>query len=216
MIRVGGNGLAPDGATQEGEPGWGTGRLSRAGLFSRSAAILGALGGIAVGATELAAASDSQRTPAHDREIFGLALLIARLQAAFYADALAAGHLTGEAHQFASVVGGQEKAHVSYLTSALGSSAGKSPSFHFGDATTDPTKFIATAATLESTSLAVYNGQGVNLTPTGLAAAARIVSVEARHAAWARALAGEIPAPVAVDVPMTVNQAKAVFRPFIA
>ena len=87
MIRVGGNGLAPDGATQEGEPGWGTGRVSRAGLFSRSAAVLGALGGIAVGATELAAASDSQRTPAHDREIFGLALLIARLQAAFYADA---------------------------------------------------------------------------------------------------------------------------------
>ncbi len=216
MIRVGGKGMAPDGDTHEGEAGWGSGRVSRAGLFRRSAAVLGALGGIAVGASELAAASDSQRSPAHDREIFGLALLIARLQAAFYADALAGAHLTGEAHQFASVVGAQEKAHVSYLTSALGSSAGKSPGFHFGSATTDPTKFIATAATLESTSLAVYNGQGVNLTPAALAAAARIVSVEARHAAWARALAGEVPAPVAVDVPMTVSQAKAVFRPFLA
>ena len=216
MIRVGGNGMPQDGETQEREPGWGTGRVSRAGLFSRSAAVLGALGGVAVGAAELAAASNSQRTPAHDREIFGFALLIARLQAAFYADALDAGHLTGEAHQFAGVVGAQEKAHVSYLTSAVGSSAGKSPGFHFGHATTDPTKFIATAATLESTSLAVYNGQGVNLTSSALAAAARIVSVEARHAAWARAIAGEVPAPVAVDVPMTVSQAKAVFRPFLA
>lgn len=216
MIRVGRYGSAPDGETQEGEPGWGASRVSRAGLFSRSAAVLGALGGIAVGAAELATASDSQRTPAHDREIFGLALLIARLQAAFYADALAGGHLSGEAHQFASVVGGQEKAHVSYLASAVGSSAGKSPRFRFGDAATNPSKFISTAAKLESTSLAVYNGQGVNLTSSGLAAAARIVSVEARHAAWARALAGEIPAPVAVDVPITVSQAKAVFQPFIA
>ena len=55
----------------------------------------------------------------------------------------------------------------------------------------------------------------MNLTPTTLAAAARIVSVEARHAAWARALAGKDPAPVAVDVPITVAQAKQTFQPFI-
>ena len=81
MIRVGGNGMPQDGETQEREPGWGTGRVSRAGLFSRSAAVLGALGGVAVGATELAAASNSQRTPAHDREIFGFVTLWQQIEA---------------------------------------------------------------------------------------------------------------------------------------
>jgi hypothetical protein len=56
----------------------------------------------------------------------------------------------------------------------------------------------------------------VNLTPSTLAAAGRIVSVEARHAAWARALAGKDPAPAAVDRPTTVAQAQQVFRPFLA
>lgn len=191
-------------------------RISRAGLFSRSLAVLGALSGSALGAAELAASSGSRHSPARDREILSLALLIARLQAAFYADALRSGHLTGETHQFADVVGAQERAHVKYLAAALGPSASKSPRFRFGDAATDPKKFIATAESLESTSVGVYNGQAVNLTPQALAAAARIVSVEARHAAWARALDGKDPAPVAVDMPITVSQAKSVFAPFLA
>jgi Ferritin-like domain len=190
--------------------------FSRAGLFSRSLAVVGAFAGSAVGAAELAASSPSRPSPARDREIFGLALLIARLQAALYAQALNAGHLSKETRQFADVVGAQERAHVKYLTAALGSSATKSPSFHFGAAVADPAKFIATAVSLESTSVAVYNGQAVNLTPHALAAAARVVSVEARHAAWARAIAGKDPAPDAVDVPFTISQAKSVIRPYLA
>ena len=93
--------------------------------------------------------------------------------------------------------------------------AGASPRFKFGDAATDPAKFIATAISLEETGLGVYNGQAVSLTPKTLAAAARVVSVEARHAAWARALAGKDPAPVAVDAPISVSQAKQTFEPFI-
>jgi Ferritin-like domain len=68
---------------------------------------------------------------------------------------------------------------------------------------------------LEEAGLGVYNGQAVNLTPKTLAAAARVVSVEARHAAWARAIAGKDPAPLAVDVPVSVSQAKQTFQPFI-
>lgn len=185
-------------------------RLSRAGLF---AAVLGALGGGAIGVSELAAASGS---PPQDQEILSFGLLIERLQAAFYAEALRNGRLSGEPRQFAETVGSQEHAHVAYLTQALGSSAPKSPQFRFGDATSDPAKFIATAMSLEQAGIAVYNGQAVNLTPSALAAAARIVSVEARHAAWARALGNEDPAPVAVDVPITVEQAKAVFQRYIA
>ena len=47
---------------------------------------------------------------------------------------------------------------------------------------------------LEDLAVATYNGQAVNLTPASLKAAARIVSVEARHAAWIRSIVGEVPA----------------------
>jgi hypothetical protein len=190
-------------------------RVSRASLFKGSVAVLGALAGAAVGGAELAASAGSGGSAATDREILTYGLLIERLQAAFYAAALAGGQLTGEARQFAQVVGADEQAHVSYLSAALGSSAGASPRFRFGDSATDPAKFIATAISLEETGLGVYNGQAVSLTPKTLAAAARVVSVEARHAAWARAIAGKDPAPVAVDVPITVAQAKQTFKPFI-
>ena len=142
--------------------------------------------------------------------------MIERLQAAFYAEALRNGRLSGEARQFAEVVGGQEQAHVRYIIDALGSSAPTSPKFRFGNATSDPAKFIAAAISLEQTGVAVYNGQAVNLTPKTLAAVARVVSVEARHAGWARALANEDPAPVAIDVPITIEQAKSVFQRYIA
>jgi rubrerythrin len=191
------------------------GRVSRASLLKGSVAVLGALAGTAVGGAELAASADSGGSAATDREILTYGLLIERLQAAFYAAALAGGQLTGEVRQFAQVVGAQEQAHVKYFSAALGGSAGTSPRFSFGDAATDPAKFIATAISLEETGLGVYNGQAVNLTPKTLAAAARVVSVESRHAAWARALVGKDPAPVAVDVPITVDQAKHTLQPFI-
>jgi hypothetical protein len=169
-----------------------------------------------IGAAELAAAPNSRGSASGDRAILTFGLLIEWLQAAFYEDALRSGNLTGEHHQFAQVVGAEERAHVRYLSGALGSSAGESPHFDFGDATADPAKFIATAVSLEEAGLGVYNGQAVNLTPKTLVAAAPIVSVEARHAAWARALAGKDPAPVAVDVPITIEQAKRTMRPFIS
>jgi rubrerythrin len=190
-------------------------RVSRASLFKGSVAVVGALAGVAVGGAELAASAGSGGSAATDREILTFGLMIERLQAAFYRAALAGGRLNGEARQFAQVVGAEEQAHVKYLSAALGPSAGPSPHFRFGDSATDPAKFIATAISLEETGLGVYNGQAVSLTPKTLAAAARVVSVEARHAAWARALAGKDPAPVAVDVPVPVAQAKQTFEPFI-
>ena len=159
--------------------------------------------------------ADSGGSAATDREILTYGLLIERLQAAFYAAALAGGQLTGEARQFAQVVAAQEQAHVKYRAPPSGRARGPAPVLRFGDSATDPAKFIATAMSLEETGLGVYNGQAVSLTPTTLAAAARIVSVEARHAAWARALDGKDPAPAAVDVPITVAQAKRTFGPFI-
>jgi rubrerythrin len=192
------------------------GRFSRGTLLRGSVVGLGALAGGAVGATELVASPDSHRSAATDKAILTFALLIERLQAAFYAEALRTAGLTGEIRQFARVVGAEERAHVKAVEAAVGSAAGTSPRFTFRDTVADRASFLATAISLEDTGLGVYNGQAVNLTPTTLAAAARIVSVEARHAAWARALAGKLPAPVPVDVPVTVTQAKKIFGRFIA
>ena len=87
-------------------------RVSRASLFRGSVAVVGALTGAAVGGAELAASAASSGSAATDREVLTYGLLIERLQSAFYAAALAGGQLTGEARQFAQVVGAEEQAHV--------------------------------------------------------------------------------------------------------
>ncbi len=84
---------------------------------------------------------------------------------------------------------------------------------NFGAAVTDEATFLKTAVVLEDTGVAAYAGQGTNILQSAvLKAALSIHSVEARHAAWARALAGGLepltlplqqtngaPAPVAYD-----------------
>jgi rubrerythrin len=147
-----------------------------------------------------AAASGATPSPAQDRAIFNFALLLEYLQAAFYSDALERGRLKGEVRQFAEIVGGHERAHVEYLRKALGTHARPRPQFDFGEATHNPKAFLKAAVTLENTGVVAYNGQAANLTKPALAAAAEIVSVEGRHAAWISDLAGEAPAPRAADV----------------
>ncbi len=81
-----------------------------------------------------------------------------------------------------------------------------SRAFRFGAKTKSADAFVRATIDLEDIAVAGYNGQATNLTKPTLAAAAEIVSVEARHAAWVRALAGEVAAPEPVDKPMTAQQ----------
>jgi rubrerythrin len=143
----------------------------------------------------------ARAAPSHaqDQAIFNFALLLEYLQAAFYGDAVAHGALTGEIRQFAEVVAEHERAHVEYLRRALGARARAKPTFKFGDATRRERKFLDAAVLLENTGVGAYNGQAANLTKKALAAAAEIVSVEGRHAAWISDLAGKAPAPRAAD-----------------
>jgi hypothetical protein len=136
---------------------------------------------------------------AQDQKIFNYALLLEYLQAAFYGEGVDHGRLKGEVREFAEIVAEHERAHVQYLQKALGSHARKRPQFSFGAATRDQQKFLAAAVLLENTGVAAYNGQAANLTKKALAAAAEIVSVEGRHAAWISDLAGKQPAPRAAD-----------------
>lgn len=142
-------------------------------------------------------------SPAQDREIFNFALLLEYLQAAFYDDAVRRGALTGDVLRFAQVVRRHERQHVEYLQMALGPHARPRPTFHFGKATSDERAFMDAAVLLENTGVVAYNGQAANLTKRALAAAAEIVSVEGRHAAWISDLAGVPPAPRAADVGAT-------------
>jgi hypothetical protein len=163
-----------------------------------------ALGGVTIaGLPRLARSAPS---PSQDVRILNLVLLLEYLEEAFYADAVRRGVLKGELRQYAQIVGGHEQAHVAFIEKTLGSAARRKPRLAFGDATSDPRKFTAAALALEDLSVAAYNGQAANLTKGALAAAARIVSVEARHAAWIRFIAGEVPAPQPTDKPATADQ----------
>jgi hypothetical protein len=184
-------------------------RVTRGGWFRRVLAAGGGLasgGVVAAGCGSLATSSPSQRD---DVSVLNFALAFEELQADFYARALRTASLRGEWLQFAQVVGGHERAHVAFLRSALGSAAKPAPRFALTRSPGDLHEFQRVAIELEDIGVAMYNGQAGNVSKKTLAAAAEIVSVEARHASWARDLAGETPAPVASDQPADITQVRA-------
>jgi hypothetical protein len=177
--------------------------LERAGVVGAGLASGGILAG---GFASLAASSPSKR---QDVDVLSFALAFEELQADFYARALHGLGLRGDWLQFAQVVGAQERAHVAFVRRALGPAARPAPRLALTRVPSNVREFQHLAVVLEDVGVALYNGQAGNLTPRALAAAAEIVSVEARHAAWARDLAGELPAPVATDAPADAAQVKA-------
>jgi rubrerythrin len=182
---------------------------SRERFLQRAVVAGGALvaGGVIIGGLPRLAVS--AQSPEQDVEIFNFALLLEYIQAAFYAETVERAELTGELFEFAKVVANHERAHVDYLLEALQGDARAEPVTDFGDATSDPDAFGAAAVTLEDVAVAAYNGQAANLTKGALRAVAAVISVDARHAAWARSIIGEPPAADAVDAPLTAEEATA-------
>jgi rubrerythrin len=176
--------------------------LVAGGAVTAGGAVLGALPRLA----------SSAPSPAQDVRILNLVLLLEYVESAFYAEALDRGALRGELREYVRVVGAHEQQHLSALKGALGNKARKEPRLRFGNATTDPNAFVAAAIKLEDTSVSAYNGQAGNLTKPTLAVAAKIVSVEARHAAWIRAIAGKPPAADATDPSLTQAQVQAALQ----
>jgi hypothetical protein len=171
------------------------------GAALRTAAV--AAGGALAAVTALGAADRLRAAPAtaRDGRALNLLLLVERAEAEFYGAALAGAGLTGELEEYARAVLAHEREHVAYLEGALAAAAEPAPAFDFGAATTDADAFARAAAQLEDVAVGAYNGQAANVTPGAFLAAARIVSVEARHAAWIRSIRDGDPAPDAVDVP---------------
>jgi Ferritin-like domain len=184
------------------------GVTSRADLMTKAVVAGGALvggGALLVGLPRLAASAPS---PEQDARVLNLVLLLEEVEAGFYDDAVARGRLTGELRRYARIVGGHERAHVRFIRSVLRGKARRRPTLDFGSATSDEDEFTAAAITLEDLSVAAYNGQAANLTTGALRAAARIVSVEARHAAWIRDIGGKPPAAEPTDPAMSERQVR--------
>jgi rubrerythrin len=181
-------------------------RSSRAHVLARGLAAAGAVGfgGALLGS--LSGSAVSAPSPAQDVRILNYLLVLEYLQAAFYEEAQTTGTLKGELRRFARVVGAHEREHVGSLRAVLGSEARSKPEFRFGDAVKSATRFVSTALTLEEMTSAAYIGQAANLTEERILTIARIVPVEARHAAWIRAIAHRLPAPQAADPASTPEQ----------
>ena len=146
---------------------------------------------------------DRSKRAADDVAILNFALVLEYLQAAFYTEAERVGALHGPLAQQARVVGSHERAHVKAFRQTLGSAAVKSPSFNFRGATDSPKSFRATAVAFEDLAVGAYKEQLPKINSSRyLAAAVSIHSVEARHAAWIRYLAGIVPAEHAFDEPL--------------
>ena len=126
------------------------------------------------------------------------AAVSASSEARFYEDALKQGRLRGELREFAEVVGGHELQHEKAVAQAA-SQPHTRYAFEFRGATRRPADFAHAARVLEDLGVAAYNGQLANLTDPAITFAARIVSVEGRHAAWIRDLVGVAPAPRPAD-----------------
>jgi hypothetical protein len=143
---------------------------------------------------------------AQDAQILQLVLQLEYTQVAFYEQALRDASLSGDLRTFAQTALGHERQHLAAIQKALGVKAGPKPTFTFGRRTKSADAFINATIELEDIAVAGYNGQATNLTRGTLASAAQIVSVEARHAAWIRAIAGKVAAPDPVDKPITAQQ----------
>jgi hypothetical protein len=177
------------------------------------AAFLGkaVVGGAALlGALSSPGRAEASTAPS-DVAILNYALTLEYLQAAFYTETERLGAVRGTLARVPRHLGAVERAHVTALKKALGRAAVKRPAFNFQGVTEDQAKFLQTAVAFEDLAAAAYKAQAARIeAPALLAAAVSIHSVEARHAAWMRFLAGAKPAASAFDEGKPVSEVRAI------
>ena len=168
----------------------------------------------ALGSAALLAASSAPAAAAisrRDEAILNYALTLEYVQDSFYSEVERIGALSGPLAEQAKVVAAHERAHVKAFREVLGSRAVARPRFDFRGATEDEERFRNTAVAFEDLAVAAYKAQAPLIqSRADLVPALAIHSVEARHAAWIRRLAGIVPAADAFDEPRSKTSTLAI------
>jgi Ferritin-like domain len=138
------------------------------------------------------------------------------LQSTFYTETERVGTIARMDQRratWARTLGAHERAHVAILKKVLGGRAIKKPSFNFGGVTETIEAFTRTAVAMEDLTTALLTGQTPRVrTPALVAAFFSLLTVEARHAAWARRIAGFRPVGPPLDDPKTLGEVDRVIR----
>ena len=142
--------------------------------------------------------------------ILNYALNFEYLQSTFYTETERVGtvaRMPSRQALWARTLGAHERAHVAIIKQVLGKKAVKKPSFNFGGATESRSAFTKTAVAMEDLTVALLTGQTPRVQTRALVAAFfSLLTVEARHAAWARRIAGFQPVANAFDEPKPLRQ----------
>jgi hypothetical protein len=145
-----------------------------------------------------------------DVKIFQYALNFEYLQSTFYTETERVGTIAAMEPLkavWAKTLGAHERAHVKIIKQVLGRAAGKKPFFDFHGNTENEERFTRTAVAMEDLTTALLTSVTPKLKDRGLVAAAfSLLTVEARHAAWARHIAGVLPVAGAFDQPKPVSE----------
>jgi Ferritin-like domain len=156
------------------------------------------------------------RGPKQDTAILNYGLAFEYLQAGFYTEAEGLGTIRGmdaDRERWARTLGAHERAHVRILKDVLGRRAAPKPFFDYRGVTEDPEAFTRTAVAMEDLTVALLGGQAPRVSDRSLRAAFfSLLTVEARHAAWARRIVGTEPVASAFDPPKTLAEVDRVVR----
>ena len=162
--------------------------------------------------------------PSGDLDIVRFALTMERLEAAFYAQVVAAhqkrAYLPARSFALAQELAAAEADHVQALEGVLtgaGEEVPATPSFQFpNEVFISPIGYAWFAYTLEEIGIGAYLGAVGKIQNDGLRkSAAAIYGAEARHAALLRTLAGFEFAPRYFESPLTVDQVTTLITPYI-
>ena len=171
------------------------------------------LRGAAIGSGALLAALASPAAAGakvNETAILNYGLTFEHLQASFYTETDRLGtvaRMDSPRQRWARTLGAHERAHVAILKKVLGKAAVGKPFFNFGGATESIDSFTKTAVAMEDLTVALLTGQLPRIqTPALISAFFSLLTVEARHAAWARRIVGVQPVAYALDRPKTLAQ----------
>ena len=196
---------------------------NRRNLFANAARSLGAIASAPLVLAVSARQSFAADLPAQIVDTLNFALTLEHIEDAFYRSALDAKVIPDEHLAVFQHIGLHEAAHVALLQSVLGEAAVKRPEADFTaggkypDVFTNFATFLTLSTTFEDLGVAAYKGQAGNLIDNDdiLTVALQIHSVEARHAAMARRIAGKKAWDGAFDKPMTKEEVLAAATPFL-